>query len=171
MLPDSRLSLFGRSYLASSYRYFACSPHELAFVARDGDQILGGGFVSLAPDSLSRRLLTHTPLLCHLALRPIGRGARQLAADLLAPAAAPAASDEPELVAIFVASESRGRGIGEAICREVERELGRRQIKSYRVRTERDPANRAIAFYRRLGFIESGAEARGRFLVLSKSLP
>jgi len=171
LLPDSRLSLFGHGYLASCYRYFLRSTDELVFAARDGERVIGGGFVSLVPNSLSRRLLTHTSLLAQLALRPLGRGGRQIATDLLSPSDPTRVTDEPELVAIFVAPESRSRGIGEAICRAVERELSRRHVSSYRVRTERSAANRAIAFYHRLGFVESGASIQGRFMTLSKPLP
>lgn len=171
VLPDSRLSLFGRRYLASCYRYFLSSPRELVFVARLEHRMVGGGFASMAPESLSRRLLIRTALLGELTLRPFGRGARQIAADLISPSPAPPRRQEPELVAIFVAPESRGQGIGEAICRAVEAELARRGAPSYRVRTERDPANRAIAFYRRLGFVEEGGDPQGRFMTLSKALP
>lgn len=171
VLPDSRLSLFGQSYLASCYRYFLRSPDELVFIARAGDRIGGGGFVSLAPDTLSRRLLARTSLVGQLTLRPFGRGVRQIARDLISPSTAPPSTSEPELIAIFVTSERRGQGIGEAICSAVETELARRGARSYRVRTERDPANRAIPFYRRLGFVESADYNQGRFVVLSKSLP
>lgn len=171
VLPDSRLSLFGRRYLASCYRYFLRSPDELVFIARAGKGIVGGGFVSLAPRTLSRRLLTRTPLLGEIAMRPLGRGARRVAADLISSSAEPSTTGEPELVAIFVAPEWRGQGIGEAICRAIEPELAQRGARSYRVRTERDPANRAIAFYRRLGFVESVGHREARFLILSKVLP
>jgi ribosomal protein S18 acetylase RimI-like enzyme len=67
--------------------------------------------------------------------------------------------------------EWRSQHIGEAICSAVEQELARKGAKSYRVRTERDPVNRAIAFYRRLGFVDSDGRPQGRFLILSKALP
>lgn len=172
ILPGSRLSLFGHAYLASCYRYFIRSPDELVFVAHADLGVVGGAFVSLAPGSLSRRLIGRTPLLWYLALRPLGRGARQILADLLQPASAPAAPDQPELIAIFVAPKERGRGVGELICRAVERELIRRKFASYVVHTERDPDNRAIAFYRRLGFAppDDGGPPR-RLIHLTKTLP
>lgn len=171
ILPRSRLSLFGRSYLTDCYHYFIDSRDELVFVARSGESVVGGAFASLTPGSLSRRLVTHTRFLLQFALRPLGRGARQIFADLLQPVPA-TLSDQPELVAIFVAPEQQGRGIGEMICRAVEAELIRRQFKSYVVHTERDPGNRAVAFYRRLGFVTAGSiKGSHRLMLLSKTLP
>lgn len=170
ILPGSRLSLFGQGYLTSCYRYFIGSRDELVFVARSCGSVIGGAFVSLAPASLSRRLVMHTSLLLQLTLRPMGKGARQIIADLFQ--SAPPSPGQPELVAIFVAPDQQGRRIGEAICRAVEADLMQRQLRSYVVHTERDPGNRAIAFYRRLGFVP--AEPSGsthRLMLLGKTLP
>jgi ribosomal protein S18 acetylase RimI-like enzyme len=169
ILSRSRLSLFGQGYLTSCYRYFIGSRDELVLAARSGSSVVGGAFVSLAPRSLSRRLVVHTSLLRQIALRPIGRGARQIIADLLQ--LAPPSPDLPELVAIFVASDHQGHGIGEMICRAVESELRQRRVKSYVVHTDRDPANHAIAFYQRLGFLPAEPSGAGyRLMLLSKTL-
>jgi GNAT superfamily N-acetyltransferase len=170
ILPGSRLSLFGQDYLTACYRYLVASRDEVVFVARADGYAVGGAFVSLAPGSLSRRLARHTPLLVQLALRPLGLGARQIMSDLIQPPSPPL--HQPELVAIFVAQNYQGRGIGEMICRVVEADLSRRRHSSYVVHTERNPANRAIAFYLRLGFLpmESGAR-RHSMVMLRKTLP
>jgi ribosomal protein S18 acetylase RimI-like enzyme len=172
ILPRSRLSLFGQGYLTDCYHYFVDSRDELVFVARSDESVVGGAFASLAPGSLSRRLVTHTRFLLQFAMRPLGSGARQIVADLLQPAPPATLPDQPELVAIFVAPEQQGRGIGEMICRAVEAELIRRQFKSYVVHTERDPGNRAVAFYRRLGFMAAEPTMDSHHLMLlSKTLP
>jgi ribosomal protein S18 acetylase RimI-like enzyme len=171
ILPRSRLSLFGQGYLTDCYHYFIDSRDELVFVARSDGCVVGGAFASLAAGSLSRRLVTHTRFLLQFALRPFGRGARQIVANLLQFAPPAALPHQPELVAIFVAPEQQGRGIGEMICRAIEAELIRRQFKSYVVHTERDPGNRAVAFYRRLGFtMAEPTKGSHRLMLLSKTL-
>src|SRR5690606_13837277 len=113
---------------------------------------------------------TVTPLLLQFLLKPFGRGVRQIIADMLHPEW-PTAS-LPELVAIFVMPDQQGRGIGEVICLAIEAELARRKIECYVVHTERDPNNRAIAFYERLGFAATEPpNSRYRLMRLSKPIP
>jgi GNAT superfamily N-acetyltransferase len=172
ILPDSRMSLLGEEYVEACYRYFLRSPQEFVLAAGSQGRIVGGAFVSLAPHSLSRRLLLHTPLLPALARRPFGPAARRMVSDVLRPDPVPSAIRElPEMVAIFVESSQRGAGIGEAICRAAEEELARRKAIAYVVRTENHPGNRALAFYHRLGFAEAAAGPDTRFVYLTKLLP
>lgn len=172
ILPDSRMSLLGEQYVEACYRHFLRSPQEFVLAAESQGRIVAGAFVSLAPHSLSRRLLLHTPLLPALVSRPFGPAARRIVSDALRPDPVPSAIRAlPEMIAIFVESSQRGAGIGEAICRAAEEELTRREATAYVVRTENHPGNRALAFYHRLGFAEAAAGPASRFVYLTKPLP
>lgn len=110
-LPASLLARLGERTLSEAYGYFAASPHERVLVARgDGAGILGAAVISLAPETLGRRLLLHTRLLLRpsrwLALLPAALELHDRQADAVA---------WPDLVTLFVAVSARRRGVGAAL--------------------------------------------------------
>ena len=156
-LPDSMVSRIGPGYARSFYRYLAGSPDELAFLQREGDTVLSACIVSLAPQTLERRLLRHTPLLVQAPLAIRRLPVRSMAARLLGRGGGGIAQpDGPELLLIFTVAALRSTGIGAATLARCEEELRRRGHARYFVKTLDDPGNRAIAFYRRHGFSQRG---------------
>jgi ribosomal protein S18 acetylase RimI-like enzyme len=161
-LPDSLIGALGAAYVRAFYRYVERSAHELFAVRRDATgQIVAAAVLSVEPSSLNTRLLKSTPLLRSMALRlprmlawlrssMRGRGAtgREMPAAL------------PQLIVIFTAADERGRGHASALIEELEDRLRQRRVVRYEVRTEADPANPALAFYRRRGFEPSGLSVR-----------
>jgi GNAT superfamily N-acetyltransferase len=172
-LPDSVVSRLGPGYARSFYRYVTRSPRELVLSERDAeDRVVGGAVLSLDPVTLNRRLLTGTQLVPRMALR--GRLLWDLVRDLLAPGSERGDENHlPELLLIFAASSVRGRGIGTGLVARLEAALAERGIAEYRVKTIADPANRALAFYERLGFSRAGeVVAQGRrFQVFRRRVP
>jgi ribosomal protein S18 acetylase RimI-like enzyme len=67
----------------------------------------------------------------------------------------PADDGSVELISMWVAPEGRGRGLGEALVGEVERWAGSTGADRFVLAVVASNA-RALAFYRRLGFIEKG---------------
>lgn len=151
-LPGSIITQLGSSYTQAFYRFARSSRDEAIFIARsDVEGVLGAAVLSMDPKSLSRRLLFKTPLLFHLASRPLL--AIDVACGLFSAAGLPHDRERlPELVAIFSAESCRSRGVGKRLLDAIETYLASRRKSRYVVRTDDDPANRAIAFYRREGF-------------------
>jgi GNAT superfamily N-acetyltransferase len=154
----------------------ARSKREHLFVTRVADRIVGACILSLSPESLTRRLALHTPLLWFAALALIRHG---LARSMLRGGGHAAVSthdkpvhDLPEVLLIFTAADARGTGIGSALLSACERTLAARGLTEYLVRTIDDEANAAIRFYTRNGFQNCGhALVHGRwFQVLKKTL-
>lgn len=153
-LPDSLVSELGTSYARAFYGYVAVSSKELLLLERDpGENIAGACVVSLEPESLNRRLLLKTPLLYHLVPK-IPRFATLLFRSLLGTQRGDghAPLSAPELILIFTSGSARGKGLGTKLIRQAEARLRTVGIRSYLVRTAADPANRALGFYRGLGF-------------------
>ncbi len=162
-LPGSLLTLAGCACLRGAYAYAARSGHEAVFVAHDPTgALIGAALLSLAPGTLSRRLLWHTRLAVSLLVRP--RLTTRLVIgevrSTLAPGGNPDGGD-PEVVAIFVNRHRRGSGTGRALLGAVERHLACISVTSYIIRTEDRSDNRAIPFYRSMGFSDA-AEVMSR---------
>jgi len=62
-LPESLVSLLGEPYARAFYCHCASASEELLLVERERGELSGACLVSLAPETLSRRLWTRTPLL------------------------------------------------------------------------------------------------------------
>jgi len=157
-LPDSMVSRIGQDYARSFYRYIAASTDELAFLERDGNTVVSACIVSLAPATLERRLLRHTPLLLRAPLAIRRLPLRSMAAKALGRDGGGGVEqpDGPELLLIFTVAALRSTGIGAATLARCEQELRRRGHARYFVKTLDDPGNRAVPFYRRHGFNQLG---------------
>lgn len=131
----------------------------------DTARIVAAAVVSLQPANFYRRLLLHTSLVPSLI-----RHSGALLAAWWAPhhpspviaAASPARvpAGMPEMILIFTAPDQRGTGRGSALLRQVESGLRARAVRAYQVRTELDPSNRALEFYRTRGFVPLGVSTR-----------
>lgn len=170
-LPESLVSLLGEAYARAFYRYCASSAEELLLVERDRGELAGACLVSLAPETLSRRLLTRTPLLLfaplavrRLPLRAMLRGAAQ--------PSEPPPPRAPEILLIFTVPEARSQGLGARLLARCEQLLQSRGLHKLLVRTRDDPANRAIKFYERAQFNRIAARSKygKRLVLLEKSL-
>jgi GNAT superfamily N-acetyltransferase len=156
-LPDSMVSRIGQDYARSFYRYLAGSADELAFLQRDGETVVSACIVSLAPATLERRLLRHTPLVLRAPLAIRRLPLRSMAAGFLGRGEEGAEQpDGPELLLIFTVAALRSSGLGAATLARCEEELRRRGHARYFVKTLDDPGNRAVSFYRRHGFSQLG---------------
>ncbi|MCM0020503.1 MAG: GNAT family N-acetyltransferase [Tagaea sp.] len=150
-LPRSLVALLGRAYARAFYGFCAASGHEKLLAARDGaGAIQAACLVSARPGDLGARLRSATPLLSAAVAHP--RAWLDLSRAAIA---VDAASPEPEIVLLFADEAARGRGLGKALVEEAARDTARLAVV-----TEDDPANRAIAFYRKLGFVDSGPVSR-----------
>ncbi|MBM3779090.1 MAG: GNAT family N-acetyltransferase [Acidimicrobiia bacterium] len=177
-LPDSLVASLGPAYVRSFYRYAARSPRELVVTERNGHGlIVAVALVSLEPGTFQRRLLLHTSLLWSLARRAgvlVGLlwAAVQGRRSHAEPGESHLDSGVPEMLLIYTAARERRRGRARGLLREVERQLQRREVRAYRVRTVLDPSNSALAFYRRQDFVPCGTSVRfgTRFQVFARTL-
>jgi GNAT superfamily N-acetyltransferase len=153
-LPASRVSRLGLPYTTEFYRFGAssCDESVIAVLADDGPAV-GGAFVSFNPAGLTSRLARHTRLIGALIRNPVLAGTLLTyefislgKRDELNP------ENDPELLAVFVSADWRGRGIGQVLLRAVEAATRERKLSRYIIRTEDAPTNRAISFYQREGF-------------------
>ena len=129
------------------------SPHELLLVERnDSGRIVAATVVTLQPETLNRRLLWKTSL-----LRAFMPGALRLWRLV---AGGGGGTHAPEMILLFTAPEERRHGRGQSLVRRIDAQLLERGVREYEVRTETDPANVALAFYRRLGFMARRVETR-----------
>jgi GNAT superfamily N-acetyltransferase len=170
-LPESLVSLLGEQYARAFYRYCASTSEELLLVERERGELSGACLVSLAPETLSRRLLTRTPLLL---FAPLAIRRLPLRAMLLG-ATEPAAAQQPlgpELLLIFTIPEGRSQGLGARLLARCEQQLLSRGLQKLLVKTRDDPSNRALKFYERARFnpIASRSKYGKRLLLLEKSL-
>jgi ribosomal protein S18 acetylase RimI-like enzyme len=169
-LPDSLVSQVGERYARAFYRYAVASPHEVILTARAGGSLSGACMMSLAPDTLSRRLLVRTPLAL---FAPFAIRRLPLRALLLGSAASEVQPPGPEILLIFTVPEVRSRGLGAQLLARCEALLVARGVDRLLVKTRDDPANRALAFYERARFhrIASRTVHGKRLAVLEKTLP
>lgn len=155
-LPDSMVSLLGRSYTVFAYRYFIRSIAELLFVQTAENRVLGVCLCSVKPASVARRLIFNTPLIV-FALAAIFRVSwrRLILAfiesifDKEVPANLTGAA---EVVYIFTCATARNDGLGRKLLQEVERHFAKIRIDSYYIRTADHEDNLAIGFFEKSGF-------------------
>lgn len=171
-LPESLVSRVGGRYPQAFYRYLAGSADELILIDRvaPGGELRAACVVSLAPATLSRRLLSRTPLVVHalLAVRRLPLRALLVTsrAGAGSPGEAPPPSPGPEILLLFAVPQSRGQGVGARLLERCEALLVERGFEGLWVKTRDDPGNRAIDFYRREGFAPAGSVSRhGKRLV------
>jgi GNAT superfamily N-acetyltransferase len=151
-LTDSSVTALGPGYIRSFYRYIIRSDRELAFVERnESGRIVAAAVVSLEPATLNRRLLLHTSLLVGLVTHPAS-----LLTLAFARSRGPSNHSLPELILIYTSVDERGRGHATALLEQAERRMRERNVTEYQVKTVADPANPALAFYRRRAFTPSG---------------
>ncbi|MFM7347822.1 MAG: GNAT family N-acetyltransferase [Tagaea sp.] len=153
-LPGSLVAKLGVRYGAAFYAYCAASPHETLRVARGADnEILAACVVSARPGDFGARLRRATPLFRAAAGHPLAWP--DLARAALLPSGTQPA---PQIVLLFADEAARGRGLGRALVDAAAADAG----GLYAI-TENDPANRALAFYRKAGFVDAGVtRANGR---------
>lgn len=170
-IPESLISRVGERYARAFYRYVARSEDELLLVERDGSALAGGCLVSLAPETLSRRMLRHTPLAVMAPFAIHRLPLRVMARSVLEPAGAPKPPG-PEILLIFTDPARRSRGLGARLLARCEALLIARGIPTLLVQTRDDPANRAIQFYDRARFqrIASRSKYGKRLILFEKPL-
>jgi ribosomal protein S18 acetylase RimI-like enzyme len=170
-LPESLVSLLGERYARAFYRYCATTSEELLLLERERGELVGACLVSLEPETLSRRLLTRTPLLffAPLALRRLPLRAMLLGA---ARSADPQQPRGPEILLIFTVPEQRSQGLGARLLGSCEQQLLSRGLQRVLVKTRDEAANRALKFYERAQFkpISARSSYGKRLLLLEKAL-
>lgn len=166
-LPGSIVAFLGPRYCSRFYRYLANSTAEHLFVERHHGVVVGACTLSVSAPTLTRRLLTGTPLLLYLpgALMRRARSDPMGASDSRSRPTRRHAT-VPEVVWLFTAPSQRRRGVASRLLRRVEAFLTERGVPRYAVVTgSDDPAT--AAFYEKEGFVMEGSVARwGRSLRL-----
>jgi GNAT superfamily N-acetyltransferase len=163
-LPESLVSLLGVAYARTFYRYVIASNEERLLTCRDEGQLVGACLLSLAPESLPRRLLTATPFLLYAprAWRRLPVRALLKGGDAERPTA-----PGPEILLIFTVDNARGQGIGGKLLAQGEALAKKCGHARMRVKTRDDRRNRAIGFYQRSGYGSRGTiEKFGKKLVV-----
>jgi ribosomal protein S18 acetylase RimI-like enzyme len=161
-LPESLVTRIGPRYARAFYRYIASSEYELVMLHREQGEITAACIVSLEPETMSRRLVLHTPLAFHapFALFRLPVGAM----------VARTRGDQPrgaEILLIFTLASARSRGLGAQLVERCQKLVRSHGIARVLVKTRDDPANRAIGFYERAGFKPLGkVEKFGKALLL-----
>lgn len=150
-IGEGFLPSLGRPFLARLYRRIVRAPRSFLLVADDDGRAVG--FVAGSEDvgALYRAFLLHDGAAAALrALPRIVRSARRVVETLRYPAGdadLPAA----ELLAIAVAPDARGRGIGHALVDAFTAELRRRHVEAARVVVAADNDG-AVRVYQACGF-------------------
>lgn len=146
-LPGSLVARLGLGYAQAFHRFCAASAHEDLRVWRAPDgSIHAACLVSARPGDLSARLRAATPLLSAALTHPAAWP------DLLRAAIAPSvAAPAPQILLLFADEAARGRGLGRALV-----DAAAANAPFLCTITEDDPANRALAFYRKAGFADAG---------------
>ena len=159
-LPDSLVGALGDGYVRAFYRFVDRSRDELLVVDRNGaGEPVAVAVFSLDPSTLTRRLALGTPLLLS-ALRRLSYFIGHAFGSKGGDAGPELAALKPQLILIYTAASERGRGRATSLIAELERRLHERGVAEYEVRTESEPSNPALAFYRSRGFTPDGVSVR-----------
>ena len=153
---DSLVTELGVNYARCFYRYLDRSPLEYVWIRRDADgKIIAASVFTLQPHTLGRRLLLHTPLPWYLFLGAFSMVplAFRLMMQKAGSREKPPELDLPEWILLFTTPTQRGGGLGASLIQEMEDQLRALGIKKYQVRTNADPANKALAFHIKHGAI------------------
>jgi GNAT superfamily N-acetyltransferase len=172
-LPDSLVGALGDRYVRSFYRFVDRSADEMLVVDRDDAGVpVAVAVFSLDPSTLTRRLVLGTPLLVS-ALRRLSYFIGQaFGSNRGGDTGRELPSLKPQLILIYTAPSERGKGRATSLIAELERRLRERGVAEYEVRTESEPSNPALAFYRARGFTPDGVSVRmgTSFQVFSRRL-
>lgn len=165
LLSDSLVSRFGRRYAEDYWRYVGQAKEEAAIIihAQDGT-VAAACSLSLNPQTLSRRLLVHTPLLLHVVRNVLKPWLWLTVRSMVVGdnGSAPTAPDydlvgAAEVVMLMTHPLQRRQGHARALLVKAESILKDRGIQDYYVRTT-DENSGTVAFY-----LENGFQKQGHF--------
>lgn len=166
-------SRLGGKHLEYVYAEMGKDPQSLVAVARVDDRLAGAVSATIDPELFKKQLFRQQSISQWLRLG--FQMVRQ--PGLVRDAAAASRSDSPllykgipvraYLASIFVAPGMRRLGVGKALVQAVEGFFRDRGVFIYRLDTRVNNVS-ALAFYRRLGFLEAGS--RGRDMVFLRDL-
>lgn len=160
-LPDTAIGRLGSRYAERFYRYVARSGDEHAFVHREAGTIEAACILSLAPESLTRRLWRHTSLALAV-VRAFPHASVRALWGALRPGAGSMVTGSAEVIVLFTRAECRETGLASALLRRCEAYLAASGYEGYCVRAVADPASRAAEFYLKRGFTPCAAEGPTR---------
>lgn len=170
-ITEGFLSSLGPPFLTLLYRRVIRWPRSFLLVAAEGEAVVGHAAATEDVGGLYRQFLIHDGV--HAAAVAAPKLVRQWRTAMETLRYPSGHDDLPsaELLAVAVASEFRGRGIGRQLVTATNEELCRRGVRDARVVVA--PTNLpAIALYRSSGFrsaakIEVHADARSEVLTWS----
>ena len=168
-LPESLFSRLGMGATRCLYRFMAASRAESFAVAFDADGVPVGASVTIfQPTSLLRRAVLGSNLGFWLL-----RKAHRLPWASVADSKSPGLRPMPELMFLFVSPALRSCGAGRTLVTLAQSEVYRLGGAELCVMTEDRPGNRALDFYRGMGYELQGAARKfGKaFVVFTRSLP
>jgi GNAT superfamily N-acetyltransferase len=149
-LPGRMLPLLGHTYLCAFYRYMVKSAQERVFVARSSGPIVGLCIVTEdEPGVLRRAVVATLPIFLRTAVIRFftsGEFRRACLAVLQSGSRSPA---NPLILILFTAPGITGRGVGGSLIAHVARNLNSEFLFT---KTEDEPGNPAISFYKKNGF-------------------
>ena len=162
-LPHSLFSRVGLGATRCLYQWMARSTSEIFLLAFDpSGRPCGAAVTSLAPHTLMRRLLLRSPLAFWLALRM-----HKLPWAGLRDQLPPPQPELPELMFLFVRPQDRQGGTGQKLVELTQSAVAARGKLVLTVMTQDSPDNRALGFYRRLGYEQRGTVRKfGKAFVL-----
>ena len=154
-IGEGFLSSLGPRFLTLLYQRVVRWPRSFLLVAEDGGSVVGHAAATEDVGRLYRQFLLKDGLAAAAAAAPrLVKGWRSALETLRYPAGQ-AQLPRAELLAVAVAAECRGRGIGRALVTAANEELVRRGVADARVvvAAHNEPA---IALYRSSGFQRAG---------------
>ena len=151
-IGEGFLPTLGDRFLDHLYRRVVRAPPSFAFVAADGDAVMGFAAGTENLRELYRSFLLHDGVAAMVAAGPrIARSWRRVLETLRYPAHEGADLPPAELIAIAVGNEARGRGVGRELVDAVTTEFTRRGVTAARVVAGVDN-EAALGLYRACGF-------------------
>lgn len=155
-ISEGFLSSLGPRFLARLYRRVVRWPRSFLLVAEDAGVVVGHAAATEDVGRLYREFLRHDGLAAGLMAAPRLLRRCRTALETLRYSSAHDDLPAAELLAVAVASEFRGRGIGRALVTAANEELARRGVGDARVvvAAHNHPA---LALYRRSGFRPSAS--------------
>jgi ribosomal protein S18 acetylase RimI-like enzyme len=153
-IGEGFLSSLGPAFLRRLYRRVLRSGGVLLVATRPGDETAVVGFVAAVDDvgALYRRFLLRDGVVAGLTAAPrLLRALARVLETLRYPAATGELPDA-EILAVAVALEATGSGVGRALVAAATAELARRAVSCAKVVTTADNTA-ALAMYRACGFV------------------
>ena len=165
-LPGSLVSFFGQKYIHKFYQYIGESPFEFLLIHKNQGKITGVCILSLSPQTLSRRLVLHTPFLVRIpfAIYNIILYFRtQLFTQCLCMSKfyvkqrkekiSTEKNSDPEVIHIFTDLKARNQGLGTLMLEKCEVILIQKGFNRYIIKTWDDESKPAVKFYKQKGFV------------------